>query len=202
MSYLAGDGRVFLNRNKQLYDLILVDAFHGGYVPFHLLTKEFYALVKQRLAPGGAAAFNVHDGTKLYVSTIKTLDEVFPSLHLYPTGEGEVIAVATAQPAPATTTLRGQRRGTAAAPQLPLSAAAALLERRMTDDAAIAVRQGRAAHRRFRAGQSLRRDRAATAAPEAEDSLTPSPARCADRRRWRSGPRRSSWHRADSPSAA
>ena len=71
VKYLDGDGRVFLNRNKQLYDLILVDAFHGGYVPFHLLTKEFYTLVKQRLAPGGAAAFNVHDGTKLYVSTCR-----------------------------------------------------------------------------------------------------------------------------------
>ena len=125
VKYLAGDGRVFLNRNKQLYDLILVDAFHGGYVPFHLLTKEFYALIKQRLAPGGAAAFNVHDGTKLYVSTIKTLDEVFPAVHLYPTGEGEVIMVATAQPAPADDMLKSARRGAAAAPRFPLSAAAA-----------------------------------------------------------------------------
>jgi spermidine synthase len=97
VKYLTGDGRVFLNRNKRLYDLILVDAFHGGYVPFHLLTKEFYTLIKQRLAPGGAAAFNVHDGTKLYVSTIKTLNEVFPEAHLYPTGEGEVITVVSAQ---------------------------------------------------------------------------------------------------------
>ena len=71
--YLEGDGRVFLNRHKDTYDLILVDAFHGGYVPFHLLTREFYTLVKQRLAPGGAAAFNVHDGTKLYASTLLTL---------------------------------------------------------------------------------------------------------------------------------
>ena len=86
MRYRDGDGRVFLNRNAELYDLILVDAFRGGYVPFHLLTKEFYALVKQRLAPGGAAAFNVHDGTKLYASTIRTLGEVFPTLDLYPTG--------------------------------------------------------------------------------------------------------------------
>ena len=36
--YHEGDGRVFLNRRKEPYDLILVDAFHGGYVPFHLLT--------------------------------------------------------------------------------------------------------------------------------------------------------------------
>src|SRR5262249_22434005 len=54
--YLDGDGRVFLNRNKQLYDLILLDAYRGGFVPFHLLTKEFYTLVKQRLTPGGAVA--------------------------------------------------------------------------------------------------------------------------------------------------
>jgi hypothetical protein len=93
--YLDGDGRVYLNRNKELYDLIVVDAFQGGYVPFHLLTKEFYTLVKQRLAPGGAAAFNVHDGTKLYHSTVKTLGEVFPTLDLYPSGQGEVIVVVT-----------------------------------------------------------------------------------------------------------
>ena len=62
----AGDGRVLLDRSKEQYDLILVDAYRGGYVPFHLLTKEFYALLKQRLAPGGAAAsFNVHHGNKL-----------------------------------------------------------------------------------------------------------------------------------------
>ena len=98
MRYRAGDGRVFLNRSSDLYDLILLDAYRGGYVPFHLLTREFYALVKQRLAPGGAAAFNVHDGSKLYASTVKTLGEVFPALDLYPTGTGEVIAVAGIAP--------------------------------------------------------------------------------------------------------
>jgi spermidine synthase len=103
MRYRAGDGRVFLNRNSERYDLILVDAYRGGYVPFHLLTREFYDLVKQRLAPGGAAAFNVHDGSRLYASTVKTLGEVFAALDLYPTGRGEVIAVATAAPVDAQT---------------------------------------------------------------------------------------------------
>jgi spermidine synthase len=93
--YLDGDGRVFLNRNKQLYDLILLDAYRGGFVPFHLLTKEFYTLVKQRLTPGGAVASNVHDGTKLYHSTVKTLGEVFPTVDLVPSGMGEVMAMAT-----------------------------------------------------------------------------------------------------------
>jgi spermidine synthase len=103
--YLEGDGRVFLNRSTAAYDLILVDAFHGGYVPFHLLTKEFYTLLKQRLAPGGAVAFNVHDGTKLYASTLLTLRTVFPSVHLYPTRQGETITAATAEPAPDESTL-------------------------------------------------------------------------------------------------
>jgi spermidine synthase len=92
--YFDADGRVYLNRNRQLYDLILVDAFQGGYVPFHLLTKEFYALLKQRLSPGGVAVFNVHDGTKLYTSTLLTQASVFGGVHVYPSGEGEAITVA------------------------------------------------------------------------------------------------------------
>ena len=105
--FLDGDGRVFLNRHKELYDLILVDAFHGGFVPFHMLTKEFYELVKQRLTPTGAAAFNVHDGTKLYASTLLTLASVFPAVHVYPSGEGEAIVVVSASP-PDDATLAGR----------------------------------------------------------------------------------------------
>jgi spermidine synthase len=96
--YIAADGRVFLNRSKDKYDLILLDAYRGGYVPFHLLTREFYTLVKNRLTPGGAVAFNVHDGTKLYHSTVRTLGEVFPTVDLYPSGMGEVIATLSADP--------------------------------------------------------------------------------------------------------
>lgn len=95
VKYFDADGRVYLNRSKKKYDLILVDAFHGGFVPFHLLTKEFYQLLKNRLNAGGVAAFNVHDGSKLYASTVLTLGEVFKRVDLYPSGEGEVITVAT-----------------------------------------------------------------------------------------------------------
>jgi spermidine synthase len=100
LRYLAGDGRVMLRRSPDKYDLILVDAFRGGYVPFHLLTKEFYALLKDHLTPGGAVTFNIHDGTKLYLSTLRTLSSVFATTHIYPSGEGETITVVTAEPAP------------------------------------------------------------------------------------------------------
>ncbi|MCZ6860915.1 MAG: fused MFS/spermidine synthase [Alphaproteobacteria bacterium] len=87
------DGRVLLTRNRKArYDIIMVDAFRGGYVPFHLLTREFYQILKQRLAPGGVAVFNIHGGTKLFDSTIATLKSVFGNVETVPAA-GSVIAV-------------------------------------------------------------------------------------------------------------
>jgi spermidine synthase len=81
--FIESDGRVYLNRSKDLYDLIILDAFRDLGVPFHLLTREFYDLVKARLAPGGAVVSNVAANTKLYVSTIATLRAVFATVDVY-----------------------------------------------------------------------------------------------------------------------
>ncbi|MGH3110874.1 MAG: spermidine synthase, partial [Gaiellaceae bacterium] len=53
------DARPFLRRSDDLYDLIVVDAYHQPYVPFYLATREFFALARERLAPGGIVALNV-----------------------------------------------------------------------------------------------------------------------------------------------
>jgi spermidine synthase len=98
MRMIENDGRVFLARSSESYDLILVDAFRGGYVPFHLLTKEFYTLVKQHLSPKGVVVFNVHSGTKLTDSTLVTLKSVFPTVDLY-YNSGSFIPVAGTEPA-------------------------------------------------------------------------------------------------------
>ena len=84
--FIASDGRVFLNRNKETYDLIVVDAFTGSYIPFHLMTKEFYGLVRDRLTPQGVAAFNILPGTKLYDSNLRTLKTVFDRIDVYHAG--------------------------------------------------------------------------------------------------------------------
>ena len=97
--FLESDGRVFLNRNKEPYDLIVVDAFTGSYIPFHLMTKEFHRLVRERLAPRGVAAFNILPGTKLYDSSLITLKNVFDRIDLYhPGGEWGVIVTAPRDP--------------------------------------------------------------------------------------------------------
>jgi spermidine synthase len=53
------DARPFLRSTDEQYDLIVVDAYHQPYVPFYLATREFFRLVRDRLAPGGIVALNV-----------------------------------------------------------------------------------------------------------------------------------------------
>jgi spermidine synthase len=106
---IESDGRVYLNRHKDLYDLILLDAYREVGVPFHLLTKEFYTLVKEHLAPGGVVSANLTGGTRLYVSSLVTLRAVFPSVDVYPEfeapDEAQGIMVATPTLAPDIDTL-------------------------------------------------------------------------------------------------
>jgi len=95
---VESDGRVFLNRNRRLYDVALIDAYIGGAVPFHLMTKEFYTLLKRRLAPGGVAVFNIHEPNRLFAVSVRTLQTVFATVDLYRSGFGEVAVVATDTP--------------------------------------------------------------------------------------------------------
>ena len=54
------DARPFLRRRPHArWDAILVDAYRQPYIPFYLVTKEFFTLVRNRLAPGGVVVVNV-----------------------------------------------------------------------------------------------------------------------------------------------
>jgi spermidine synthase len=87
------DGRLFLQQSTDKYDIILIDAYRGPFVPFHLLTKEFYQLVKNHLAPGGVVGQNVEPSTMLFDSAVKTIQSVFPQTDFY-VAEGNVVTVA------------------------------------------------------------------------------------------------------------
>jgi spermidine synthase len=102
VKFIESDGRVWLNRHDDSYDLILLDAFRELGVPFHMLTREFYALVRDHLAPGGVVASNVVANTRLYVSTLVTLRAVFPTVDIYPAwaGPNDAQAIAVAVPGP------------------------------------------------------------------------------------------------------
>ncbi|HEY5128376.1 MAG TPA: fused MFS/spermidine synthase [Bradyrhizobium sp.] len=84
---IEADGRVFLNRHAEPYDLIFVDAFTGSYIPFHLMTKEFYQLLRNRLAPHGVAAFNFIPAVDLFDSNVRTVRLAFDNLDFFNSGD-------------------------------------------------------------------------------------------------------------------
>ena len=80
---ITADGRVFLERTRRRYDVIVVDAYRQPYIPFQLATVEFFRLIRAHLAPGGVVALNVaatpHD-RRLSDAVGSTLGVVFPQV--------------------------------------------------------------------------------------------------------------------------
>jgi spermidine synthase len=72
------DARSYLRRTDRRYDVIVVDAYRPPYVPFYLATREFFALVREHLNPGGVVALNVattpenHDLADEIAGTLRT----------------------------------------------------------------------------------------------------------------------------------
>jgi spermidine synthase len=56
---ITADGRPFLQRTRNRYDLIVLDAYRQPYVPFQLATQEFFELARRHLRLGGGIALNV-----------------------------------------------------------------------------------------------------------------------------------------------
>jgi spermidine synthase len=80
----VADARPWLARSRASYDLIHVDLYHGGpYVPFYLVTEEFFSLVRAHLTPGGLLMMNVYDlgaEREILSATVATLRRVYPSV--------------------------------------------------------------------------------------------------------------------------
>lgn len=82
---IHGDGRIFLSRTSESYDVIFGDAYNSFIsVPWHLLTREYYALVKKRLASGGVYGMSFVStrgdaGQEMTQSVVATFKETFPN---------------------------------------------------------------------------------------------------------------------------
>jgi len=76
------DGRRFIERCKEPYDLVFLDAYSSSSIPFHLATREFLQSVRRSLARDGAVVANVWDrvANPLYDSMVRTYREVFEEL--------------------------------------------------------------------------------------------------------------------------
>lgn len=84
------DGRVFIKRaalRGDTYDLIMLDAFNGDYIPEHLMTREFLQETRSLLTPGGAVVANTFSISQLYHHESTTYTAVFGRFYNLKTGE-------------------------------------------------------------------------------------------------------------------
>ena len=83
------DGRVFLQDTRQRYDLIVLDAYSRSYVPFHLMTLEFFELASSHLTSNGIVISNLISGVEagndqLLTAEVNTMRVVFPNVYVFP----------------------------------------------------------------------------------------------------------------------
>ena len=115
------DGRVFTRRavltGTLQYDLIILDAFTGDYIPEHLMTLEFLTDIKRLLAPGGVLVANTFTGSDLYHHESVTYQAVFGNFFNFKRrGIGNRVIVATKGTLPDRDTL--ERNAALLAPRL------------------------------------------------------------------------------------
>jgi len=77
------DGRAFLQSDKNIYDVILVDAFQDISPPFQMSSKEFFTLVCNHLAKNGVLVVNLNmkasgEGN-INEYLINTIGKIFPA---------------------------------------------------------------------------------------------------------------------------
>jgi hypothetical protein len=83
-----GDGRAVLRALPKTasFAVVLMDAYRTQSVPPHLVTREFAALVRSRLAPGGVYLSNLIDRARtmqLASAVAATLGTVFPQVEIW-----------------------------------------------------------------------------------------------------------------------
>jgi predicted membrane-bound spermidine synthase len=77
----AFDGRPFLERSDDEWDVIHIDAYRQPYIPFYLTTREFFELAKAHLTDGGVVSINVGsspDDPRINEAVAATMRDVFP----------------------------------------------------------------------------------------------------------------------------
>lgn len=97
MHAYVGDGRKFIEKCRNRYDIIFLDAFGAEDIPYHLTTREFLEAVRRALSPQGVAVGNVwsRSANPLYDSMVRTYQEVFDELYIFDVqGAGNKVFVA------------------------------------------------------------------------------------------------------------
>ena len=89
MRFFYEDGRVFLNRNQEKYDIVYVDAFTSNFsLPYQLTTTEAVQKIHQSLTEGGGVIVNLLSSLEKGKDTflraeLATYQSIFPYVYLF-----------------------------------------------------------------------------------------------------------------------
>jgi spermidine synthase len=97
----TADARPWLAASSAHYDAIFVDAYRQPYIPFYLLTREFFESARSHLRSGGVVIVNVghipgSDSLEKVVGA--TLRAVFPFVMRDHVSSGNTLVIASARP--------------------------------------------------------------------------------------------------------
>lgn len=82
------DGRAFVKQQVRKYDLVFLDAFKGGSVPYHLKTVEFYREIARSMTEEGILVTNLYGKSNaLKPRDRKTLETVFDKVSFFEDAE-------------------------------------------------------------------------------------------------------------------
>ena len=80
------DGRAFLASATEPYDWAVIDAYQGSDIPAHLVTKEFFELLKAHMSPNGVLSVNIawwdRTDTEITRRVMTTIAAVFPKVYV------------------------------------------------------------------------------------------------------------------------
>src|ERR687891_415555 len=98
----AQDGRLFLTRTQNQYDIILIDAYYADAMPFHLATREFFELAQRKLTSNGIVVANLISAVtgpsgKIARAFVKTQRRIFPQTYVFAVRRADNVSSDTIQ---------------------------------------------------------------------------------------------------------
>ncbi|EFH90644.1 spermidine synthase [Ktedonobacter racemifer] len=82
------DGRYFLSTTQNKYDVIGIDAYQQPYIPFQLVTTEFFREVRSHLSSTGVAVINVgrtSEDYRMVDAMAQNMKTIFPNVYIIDT---------------------------------------------------------------------------------------------------------------------
>ena len=82
INFIIEDGRFFVNRSSNKYDMIVIDAYNATSIPFQLTTQQFFMKVKNMLTKNGIMVANIANlGKENFTkSEFKTIGSAFKNI--------------------------------------------------------------------------------------------------------------------------